>query len=246
MGTGPDARVVEWSRALSNELATLEPGLAGAYLHGSGALGGFQAGRSDVDLLFVVAAPVERERLSCVAAALQRFPGCPGTGVEASILTVEQAADPASGAFELHATTGPGAKVVEGIGHPGDTDLVLHAVVTRAAGVALAGPPASTVFGAPPRDLILERQREELRWGLANASASYAVLNACRAALWAREERVASKVDAAGWALEAFPGWAGVVDAALAEHRGGAASARAAAERFVQVVLAELESAGLR
>ncbi|HSO52950.1 MAG TPA: hypothetical protein VL330_09415, partial [Actinomycetes bacterium] len=37
----------------------LGPALVGVYLHGSGALGGWSAERSDVDLLGVVARPLE-------------------------------------------------------------------------------------------------------------------------------------------------------------------------------------------
>ncbi len=53
-GHGVEARA--YAAELTAELlATLDGALAGAYLHGSAALGGWNADRSDVDILFVTA-----------------------------------------------------------------------------------------------------------------------------------------------------------------------------------------------
>jgi hypothetical protein len=59
--------------------------LAGAYLHGSAVLGGFNARRSDVDVLAVCDGPMTAAQQSAVAEALseQRLP-CPGRTPPAS------------------------------------------------------------------------------------------------------------------------------------------------------------------
>ena len=235
-----DRDVIAWASDLAAKVScALEGKLTGAYLHGSAALGGFVPGRSDVDLLFVVDGPLNRAARVDVAAVITRFEGCPGSGIEASVLTRDQALLPELGAFEVHVCTGPDAKVVDGRGHTGDDDLVLHAVVVRAAGLALLGPPPVALFGEVEREVVLARMAEELDWGLANASAAYTVLNACRALLWAEEGCVISKVAAGEWVLSRLPRWPEVIQAALADQASHNAADRkpAAAEReFVEAV----------
>jgi hypothetical protein len=111
--------------------------LAGAYLHGSAVLGGFNARRSDVDVLAVCDGPMTAAQQSAVAEALseQRLP-CPGRGLELSIVTLQVARHPvAEPAFELHLTTAPeDTKVIDGHQRGGDPDLVLHFAMCRTAG----------------------------------------------------------------------------------------------------------------
>jgi hypothetical protein len=198
--------------------------LHAAYLHGSAALGGFVPGKSDVDLLFVTEGELTDAERDAAVAVLRSLPGCPGSGIESSVLTREHARDPAAGGFELHVCTGPGEKVVDGRGHPGDGDLVLHAFVARAAGVTLHGPPAADVLGEPARAVVLDRLRAELVWALEHGSGPYAVLNACRALVWVREGRVVSKVEAGESGLAALPRHAATIAAALAAQVSPAAS----------------------
>ena len=70
--------------------------LAGVYLHGSAVLGGFDARRSDVDILAVRDGPMTSAQQRAVAEALseQRLP-CPGHGLEFSIVTRQVARHPA-------------------------------------------------------------------------------------------------------------------------------------------------------
>jgi hypothetical protein len=116
------------------------PQLTGAYLHGSAVLGGFDARRSDVDVIAVCAGPLTAAQQAGVASALQRLP-CPARGLELSVVTLSVARCPmASPAFELHLTTGDtDAKVVDGHCAGGDPDLVPHLAVCRQAG-RLLGP----------------------------------------------------------------------------------------------------------
>jgi hypothetical protein len=179
--------------------------LTGVYLHGSAVLGGFDARRSDIDVLAVSDGPMTPAQQSAVAGALSeaRLP-CPAQGLEMSIVTLDAAQHPtAEPVFELHLTTAAAdSKVVDGHQHGGDPDLVLHFAVCRSAG-RLIGPgldPAD-VFAPVADDLVLTQLADELRWGAANAPGEYAVLNACRAWRFAADRVLVSKVDGGQWVL---------------------------------------------
>jgi hypothetical protein len=181
------------------------PRLVGVYLHGSAVLGGFDARRSDIDVLAVCEAPISAAQRSAAADALseRRLP-CPAHGLEFSAVTRHAAAHPtAAPAFEMHLTTAPGdAKVIDGHEHDGDADLVLHFAVCRRAGRLLGpGRPAAEVFAPVPDDLVLAQLAAELRWAARHASGEYAVLNACRAWRFAVDGALVSKLDGGSWAL---------------------------------------------
>lgn len=180
--------------------------LTGVYLHGSAVLGGFDARRSDVDVLAVTQGPMTLAQQSAVAEALSeaRLP-CPAQGLELSIVTLDVVRHPtAVPAFELHLTTAArDTKVVDGHERGGDADLVLYFAVCRNAGRLLgSGRPAAEVFCPVADDLVLAQLAAELRWGAAHAAGEYAVLNACRAWRFTVDRALASKVDGGRWALE--------------------------------------------
>jgi hypothetical protein len=142
--------------------ALLGSRLVGVYLHGSAVLGGFDARRSDVDMLAVTDAPMTAAQQAAAADALsdQNLP-CPARGLELSVVTIEVTQHPtAEPAFELHQTTTPGdAKVVDGHQHGGDPDLVLYFAVCRGAGRLLGpGRPAGEVFAPVSDDLARARR----------------------------------------------------------------------------------------
>ena len=96
----------------------LGPELTGAYLHGSGVLGGFDAERSDLDVLAVSRQPLSDDALHAVAEALGAG-SYPANGLEFTLLTVNEAGQPQMPAprFQLHRTTDGWdrrAKVVDG------------------------------------------------------------------------------------------------------------------------------------
>ncbi|HEY8045087.1 MAG TPA: aminoglycoside adenylyltransferase domain-containing protein [Streptosporangiaceae bacterium] len=224
--------------------------LAGVYLHGSAVLGGFDARRSDVDVLVVCDGPMTSVQQSAVAGALsgQRLP-CPGRGLELSIVTLQVAQHPvAEPAFELHLATAPeDTKVIDGHRRGGDPDLVLHFAVCRSAG-RLAGPglPAAEAFGPVADDLVLAQLATELRWGAEHATGEYAVLNACRAWRFAVDGALVSKIDGGRWALGRVPGPdRGLIKIALDSQRSIPAAGldRGAVRQFVRQVLARLAQA---
>jgi Domain of unknown function (DUF4111) len=181
----------------------LGPALVGVYLHGSGALGHWSAERSDVDLLGVVARPLDRRAKRVISARLHH-PSltCPApAGLELSLVTAAVAADPPRRPpFELHVSTGSSPQTHLGGPAAADPDLLLHFAVCRRAGVAVAGPGPVEVFADPPRAWLLERAVAELRWAVRHGSFAYRVLTACRAWRYLEDDVLGSKVESGRWA----------------------------------------------
>jgi len=214
-----------YAKRLAGDLDTLLGGaLAAAYLHGSAALGGWLADRSDVDILFVVPDHLLDEAAQAGGLLTRSGPRCPGRGLEASIVTMSQAARPAPPwPFVLHVGFGDGGMtLVPGDAMPGDPDLLMHYAVCRVAGIAVAGPSPTAMIGAVQRPQILAYLAGELAWGLANAPENYAVLNACRALVYLDDGRIMSKIEGGLTALNRGIGPPGVVRRALEQQQARA------------------------
>ncbi|WP_374927958.1 aminoglycoside adenylyltransferase domain-containing protein [Kytococcus sedentarius] len=224
-----------WARDGELVAQTCRDHLPGAavYVHGSAALGGFSTA-SDLDVLVVadeVPAPED------LAAHLLRLPTT--HPLELSVVTPDAAREPrAPWPYLLHVAspdrhvTDPGA---------GDPDLIAHYAVTRQSGIALIGPPPDELIGPVDHGTLLAHLADELRWGLTHADQRYAVLNACRAVVAAREQRLVSKIDGGRWWM-AQRGPDPLVAQALAAQRAGndLGPCTAAARRFVTTAAGEL------
>ena len=238
-----------YAAELTAELdAVLDGALTAAYLHGSAALGGWTAERSDVDILFVAADGLGAAGAARAGHALLRAAdGCPGRGLECSVVTAGAAARPAPPwPFVLHVGVRDGEQVLHsGREGAGDADLLMHYAVCRAAGVRLTGPSPDAAIGVVDRPVILGYLAGELGWGLANAAESYAVLNACRALAYLRHGRIVAKVTGGLAALDDGSGPAEVVRRALDQQRARAPERPAGPEAvaFVQRVAAALRAA---
>jgi len=241
------------ARAYAAELTaeldtTLDGALTGAYLHGSAALGGWTAERSDVDILFVAADDLTAAAAARAGQALLRAgDDCPGRGgLECSIVTAGAAARPAPPwPFVLHVGVRDGEKkLYRGQDRAGDDDLLMHYAVCRAAGITLSGPPPQVAIGAVARPRILSYLADELGWGLANAPESYAVLNACRAQVYLQQGEIIGKVAGGLAVLDDGSGPAEVVRRALEQQQARAPERPAApdAVAFVQRVAAALKA----
>ncbi|HEX6682349.1 MAG TPA: aminoglycoside adenylyltransferase domain-containing protein [Candidatus Limnocylindrales bacterium] len=208
--------VVSYVGELADALSACREDVVGVYLHGSAVLGGFDPARSDVDVLAVVARPSpDAASQLAMGEALAAVGGCPGTGLELSVITAATAARLGDCPFEVHVATRKSEPpvIVAGFGHAGDPDLVLHSAVCREHALAVAGPPPAEVFGPVERERILAAMVSELEWGMANAPSAYFVLNACRAMRFAFDGTLCSKVDGGRWFLDRHPGNATVAEA---------------------------------
>jgi len=210
--------------------------LTGCYLHGSAALGGWNPSRSDVDLLLVVSEWSCALSDALTAALTSPSIPCPGQGLECSVVEASAARTPgAPWPFLLHINTSTDTsaasgmpstrdrvRVVDGGAMPGDIDLLMHYTVTRSRGVTIAGSPPAVAIGEVPRDAVLMYLHDELEWGLAHATEPYVVLNALRAADYARDGNLLSKVAAGLAALDDADLPPGLVRRALAAQTGEA------------------------
>lgn len=202
--------------------------VVGTYLHGSAVLGGFVPGRSDTDVLVVVADDVDRTALTPAVDELSVNGGCRGTGIELSVATAEAART--SGEpwpFLVHVVTGAApTRVVWGSELPGDRDLLMHTAVVRAAGVAISGPPPQQTFGPVDRSAVLAYLVEELHEAVECATPTYTVLNACRAYRFLVTGDVVSKLDGATWARRQplASTFVPAIDAAVEHQRTGSSA----------------------
>lgn len=209
-------KMPEWMAQAESVAATcgeLVPSLIAVYVHGSAALGGFGPS-SDLDVL-VVADALSDWRSLALRLMTQENPH----PLELSVVAARDAACPAPPwPYLLHVNTIERRFIADD--GTGDPDLIAHYAITRAAGVAVLGPPPASVVGPVPRDDLMDYLRDELQWGLDHADQRYAVLNGCRAAAYARDSVLLSKVDGARWWLRHVRDDA-VVREALADQQAG-------------------------
>lgn len=196
--------------------------IIGAYIHGSLAHGGYVPGRSDVDVLVVVDAPLTAGQRTSIMRALDAIAPATGRRFDLEIVTAESAS---------RATRRPTVELYYGV-HGGTPEivtadhlpsLVVEFSAMRLAADVLVGPPPATLIAEQPTEWIDERGLELLdRWSRLTGDAAHAglmVLIACQIWHWAVERRHASKDEAGGWVLERDP-TLNAVEAALAERRG--------------------------
>jgi streptomycin 3"-adenylyltransferase len=206
---------------------TVRDDLVGVYVHGSVALGCFNAARSDVDVIAVVREPLSDEQRLRLVDALLRISAAPH-GIELHVVTrttLETWEHPAR--FELHYSETLRERFafdpVETLARlpATDADLAAHMTVARAVGIALTGPPAAELFPKVPRADLVDSLLRDLEWTRTAPSALYGVLSPCR--VWATLETgaVHSKLTGARWALEQLPPDLGApVERALASYAG--------------------------
>lgn len=177
---------------LTQALRQRLPGAA-AYLHGSAALGGFTSA-SDLDVLVISDAVHSPDDMARTLLGLSL-----DHPLELSVVSTDAARTPrAPWPYLLHVAT-PDRRVLDT--GTGDTDLIAHYAVTLQSGIPLIGPPPAHLIGPVDHATLLAHLAGELGWGLDHADQRYAVLNACRAVVAARQGRLVSKVEGGRWWL---------------------------------------------
>lgn len=206
--------------------------LVGLYLHGSIAFGCFNPQKSDVDYIAAVReslAPDTRLRLLEAIYRLNRE--APAKGLEMSAVLPQYCRDfvyPTP--FELHfsnAHRSAYARDPSGFAaamRGTDPDLAAHFTVLRHKGIALCGPPVSSIFGAVPWENYLD----SICADIADAETAvqsdpvYVLLNLCRVLAAVREKRVLSKAEGGAWGLSHLePQYAPLLRGALEAYRTG-------------------------
>jgi predicted nucleotidyltransferase len=170
------------------------------YVVGSAALGAYEHGRSDLDVVAVtVRALSEAEKQGLVerVEALES----PARALELVVYSREQAASPEP-RFELNLNPGKHVAFTPDTGLPDDSPhwFVLDRAVAEQHAVPLAGPPWSELFAPVPRERVVAALELSLDWYERHEPTHpNSVLNACRAWMWLETGEWASKQEAAAW-----------------------------------------------
>jgi hypothetical protein len=202
--------------------------VVGVYTTGSLALGDFRPGRSDIDLMAVVAGSGDLGlRRELVRLLDHRALRCPSAGLEFVVYPSATVIRPTLAAgYLLNFNTGRSLPPVTSF-DPGDGPAFWFAIdraITYQSGASVYGPPAKQLF-APflfddllPAVIASVEAHGDLREGhlLDNA-----VLNGCRALCFAREHRWYAKVDAAERTLRVVGEFAPLVLQAMDSFRSG-------------------------
>ena len=193
----------------------------GMYLYGSLALGDFQPGRSDVDFVVVTEGPLAQETVARLELLHEEL----GRGREKWWRKLEGAYVPRD-VLRQHDEHHPAVPTLnEGRFYqaPLGADWIIQRHVLREAGVALAGPPPRTLIDPVPPRAIQGAVRDVLyQWWepmLADPARlrqpgyqPFAVLSMCRALYTLRTAQLASKSQAATWAVDVLPaGWRALI-----------------------------------
>jgi hypothetical protein len=200
--------------------------LIGAYVHGSLALGAFDADESDVDFLVATENDLDAETVERLAALHEQL----GDRLDGSYLPRDVFCrfDPAR---RLHPhIESRGGRLALG-DHGGET--VIYRYVLLKCGIALAGPPPLELIDPISADELRAGVRALVReWWLPGRGASswfddpayrrYAVLTMCRMRYTLADGDVISKQAAAQWALaHVEPRWLDLVRRAAARAECG-------------------------
>jgi predicted nucleotidyltransferase len=233
--------------------AVLGDDLVAICLYGSYVSGGFDPGVSDLDLVAVSAADVDRIDLGGLERMHRDFVGRHPEWVDR--IEVVYVGESALRSFR----TSPGPLAVTSPGEPLHlrdeplVDWLQNWYLILETGVTLVGPPAATLI--PPItwsefvDAAARYATEVSSRSLGAASPgslAYAVLTMCRANMTVAAQQHGSKQEAAAWTRQRLPEWAWLIDGALtcrlSQGRVGFDDerTRAAAQIFVRTVATEI------
>jgi predicted nucleotidyltransferase len=201
--------------------AILGDELMGVYAGGSFALGGYEQGRSDLDLAVVVRKPLAKRLAEQIIAAVRHdvLPS-PARKLELVVYGLEAASSRSvEPHFELNLNSGPGEFRADLKPQPGESHwFAIDRSILAKHGVALFGPPAGEVFVSPPREDLLPILAEAVRWYLREEPESEdALLNAGRALRFAREGVWAPKPMLREWAQQGAGSRREVLERAIEE-----------------------------
>ena len=243
------ASFVEGSKSI------LADDLVGVYLHGSAAMGCFNAKKSDVDLIVVVERDVSDEvKRAFMDMAVALNARAPEKGIEFSVVTRDvcrpfvyptpfilhfsvahlkwYSADPADYVKRMNGT---------------DIDLAAHFTVIRARGMCLYGEAIDDVFGEVDPEYYIDSIWNDVKDAGAEIATNptYVILNLCRVLAYLENRLVLSKKEGGAWGLESLPErYRGVIQTAICDYTSDAQSEwdDACAREFAAVMTGRIKT----
>ena len=147
----------------------------GAYVLGSGAVGGFEPGRSDIDLVVVVDRKLNRFERSAVVEAIGRL-GCPARRLE--LVLYARGDQPPAFQLNLNVETHGAAERADEPAHW----FVIDAALAQERAVPVAGPAWRDLFAPIAPDQIQGAMNDSIAWSEQQpAENEFTRLNAARA-----------------------------------------------------------------
>ena len=192
--------------------AALAEELAGVYVTGSLAWGGYAPGASDIDVLVATSRPLSPEQFETLRAlhgSLRESDPPLSHRMDVPYLTVvELAGGEPAGTHPM-----ADSSVLRMVPHTLERTFDRH--IGRERGIVLLGPPPREIIAAVTPDQLRAATHEELRgpwmrnlqpeqedWLRPRHRQAFAVLTMCRALHTLHTGELLSKPDAAGWAIE--------------------------------------------
>lgn len=187
MSARPTGIPVELARYLDELIASLSAvaTLHGVYLIGSAALGAYEHGASDVDVIAVTERSLPLAERQALVEAAEAIP-CPARKLE--LVVYPRGSD----VWQINLNTGERA-TYDTADEPGFWFVIDRAIADEHA-LALLGPPWSEVFDPVPRDEVVA--------ALDDALDEVGAVNATRAWAWLEDGAWISKPDADRWLVE--------------------------------------------
>lgn len=184
--------------------------LTGIYLHGSMAMGCFNADKSDIDIIVIDEGITDEQKISLMKQIVKLNRNAPSKGLEISFIKKEYCKPfvyPTP--FELHFSSmylqwfndNPKDYVNKMKGE--DKDLAAHFTIIKECGVRLYGKEIGEVFGDVPRKDYID----SIWYDIENATEDilenplYIILNLCRVLAYLRDKIIISKEKGGEWGL---------------------------------------------
>ncbi|KAL2835642.1 hypothetical protein BJY01DRAFT_223282 [Aspergillus pseudoustus] len=187
------------TRLLDTLQQELKDNLLAVYLFGSAGYNAYEPSTSDVDVYAVIQHELKLDDYNQLARKISHASiPCPARNLEFVLFAKSNAAlQTSSPRFDMNFNTGREMED-DYINLDASSEplfwFVLDMAMGRELGTALLGPPASGVFAAPKKELILNAIVESLNWHSQQSSLTPdGILNACRALRFAKSGRWGSK-----------------------------------------------------
>ncbi|SHO53122.1 aminoglycoside adenylyltransferase domain-containing protein [Anaerocolumna xylanovorans] len=199
-------RLVECSRRI------LKDNLVGVYLHGSIAMGCFNPGKSDIDILLVTEKEaIDQQKRDLMDSIIVLNETAPAKGIEMSLVRSEYCKNfiyPTP--FDLHFSVthlnwyknNPDEYIEKMNGT--DPDLAAHFVIIKNRGIVLYGKEIKDLFGEIPSDAYLESIKNDVSEAEKDISDNpvYTILNLCRVLAYVQDKLVLSKKEGGEWGIK--------------------------------------------